>query len=379
MVKRTIKKELHRELKPLVPQGVFLEHLGKTYFNLASNDYLGLSSWLDGQQDFMRSLLEEKSFLMSALSSRLLTGNVPAYALLENEIAREYGSETCLVFNSGYHANIGILPALTTKNDLILADKLVHASLIDGMKLSPCKWLRFRHNDLDDLLRLLEKERNRHENIFIVTESVFSMEGDLADLARLVEIKNKYDAFLYVDEAHALGVRGNRGLGLAEELGLLSRIDLLVGTFGKALASQGAFVVCAKMIHELLVNAARSLIFTTGMPPINLLWTRFLWRKMIGMPAERASLQSKVRQFRNRLAARKLLGDSHIVPMLFDNNEACLRCSEKLREAGLWVPAIRHPTVPLHRPRLRFSLSAAFTEDQMKEIHEIVLAHTAEP
>ena len=218
---------------------------GERMLNLSSNDYLGLAERSDWKAEFLETD-EGRQSLLSSSSSRLLTGNFPEYELLEQTIARSFGREAVLLFNSGYHANTGILPALAGKRDLILADKLVHASIIDGLKLGEATFKRFRHNDYDQLERLLAVEREHYETIFVVTESLFSMDGDLADLDRLVALKRCYpNVMLYVDEAHAIGVRGERGLGLAEETGHLADIDLLVGTFGKALASMGAYLVCS--------------------------------------------------------------------------------------------------------------------------------------
>ncbi|MDR0941123.1 MAG: aminotransferase class I/II-fold pyridoxal phosphate-dependent enzyme, partial [Bacteroidales bacterium] len=237
--------------------------------NLSSNDYLGLCN--DGEL-YNRFLDENstRSYSFSAASSRLLTGNCAEYGELEHRLCQLFHREAALVFNSGYHANCGILPALAGKNDLIVADKLVHASIIDGIRLAHCDFERFRHADYAHLERILHEKHNTYEHIFIVSESIFSMDGDCADLKKLVELKQKYNCLLYIDEAHAFGVRGAQGLGLAEEQGVIADIDLLVATFGKAIASVGAFVVCNKILHSYLINHSRTLIFTTALPPINI-------------------------------------------------------------------------------------------------------------
>ena len=368
-----IKKELYRELRTTKSRGAFLEHDSEIYLNLSSNDYLGISTHTDWQDEFFSGTRGSNDFLIGSCSSRLLTGNDPSYDLLEKEIARSYEKESCLVFGSGYHANLGILSALTQKDDLILADKLVHASLIDGMKLCRCKWLRYRHNDFDHLEQILRESRKNFRNVFIVTESIFSMEGDCVDLPRLVTIKKKYDTFLYLDEAHAVGVCGEQGLGLAEETRLLDDVDLLVGTFGKAIASHGAFLVSNNLFREMLINTTRTLIFTTALPPIINRWTYFVWQKMLNMQKERDHLQTLTELFRCLLSDRGLPGNSHIVPMLVGNNERCLEIADKLRNNGLWVSAIRHPTVPLNQPRIRFSLTAALTEQQIHNIYDTIL------
>ena len=220
----------------------------KRMLNLSSNDYLGLASDRALHEEFLRTLTPD-TFLPSSSSSRLLTGNFTVYEELEAELSHLFGTEGALVFNSGYHANTGILPAVSDAHTLILADKLVHASLIDGIRLSAAKCIRYRHNDLTQLERLLEEHHTTHHRVIIVTESIFSMDGDQADLQKLTELKRKYDnVLLYVDEAHAFGVRGRQGLGCAEEFHCIHDIDFLVGTFGKAAASVGAYIVCKKVI-----------------------------------------------------------------------------------------------------------------------------------
>ena len=229
---------------------------GTDMLNLSSNDYLGLASDLSLRDEFMKGL-SERDFLLSASSSRLLTGNFPVHDELEKMLACLFGRDGALVFSSGYHLNTGILPAVADAHTLILADKLVHASLIDGIRLSAAKCIRYRHQDYTQLQTLLEKHHHDFSRIIIVTESIFSMDGDVAPLALLAELKKTYpNVMLYVDEAHAVGVRGQKGLGIAEEQGCLKDIDFLCGTFGKALASVGAFVVCSQTIREYLVNPA---------------------------------------------------------------------------------------------------------------------------
>lgn len=200
-----------RRLPEIVHKGNLVEKGGLTMLNLSSNDYLGLASRRDLQQAFLKEW-QEKQYPFSSSSSRLLTGNFRIYTELEQVIAERFDREATLLFNSGYHANTGILPALADKQTLILADKLVHASIIDGILLSNAPFQRFRHNDYDQLETLLQKNTGQYEQIFIVTESIFSMDGDVADLRRLVSLKKSYpDVCLYVDEAHAIGVRGKTG------------------------------------------------------------------------------------------------------------------------------------------------------------------------
>ncbi|WP_232432748.1 aminotransferase class I/II-fold pyridoxal phosphate-dependent enzyme, partial [Parabacteroides distasonis] len=197
-----------------------------------------------------------------------------------------------------------ILPALTDKQTLLLADKLVHASIIDGILLSGSPFLRYRHNDYDQLERLVQKNACQYETIIILTESIFSMDGDVADLNRLIAIKRQYpNILLYVDEAHAIGARGKTGLGIAEEQSCIQEIDLLVGTFGKALASMGAYLVCSRTIREYLVNTMRPLIFSTALPPFQIAWTSFIWEQLPSFTKERENLLAY-----SRLLAEALTG-----------------------------------------------------------------------
>lgn len=281
-----------RTLPEVRHDGIWIEQDGRRMLNMSSNDYLGLASDATLQDEFWQSL-PERDRLLSASSSRLLTGNFDVHQELETLLAERFGRESALTFSSGYHLNTGILPAVADVHTLILADKLVHASLIDGIRLSSATCIRYRHQDYRQLQSLLEKHRTNFERMIIVTESVFSMDGDVAPLAELVELKKAFpNVMLYVDEAHAIGVRGKRGLGIAEEQGCLADIDFLCGTFGKALASVGAYVVCSRLMHDYLVNRMRTLIFTTALPPLNVAWTKFVFSRLDGWEDRRIRLAS---------------------------------------------------------------------------------------
>ena len=208
-------KKNYRSLPPLIHDGRNVILNGQRMVNLSSNDYLGLANNISLRKEFLKTITPE-TFLPTSSSSRLLTGNFTDYQELEQQLAAMFGTESALIFNSGYHANTGILPAVSNAQTLILADKLVHASLIDGIRLSSAKCIRYRHNDLSQLQRLISENHNAYEQIIIVTESIFSMDGDEADLHALVQLKKSYsNILLYVDEAHAFGVRGDNGLGLS--------------------------------------------------------------------------------------------------------------------------------------------------------------------
>ena len=285
-------------------------------------------------------------------------------------MAERFNREAALIFNSGYHANTGILPALADKQSLILADKLVHASIIDGILLSGAPFQRYRHNDYEQLETFLKKSAGEYEQVFVVTESIFSMDGDVADLRRLVELKKSYpNVVLYVDEAHAIGVRGRNGLGIAEEQGCIEEIDLLVGTFGKALASMGAYIVCDRTIREYLINRMRPLIFSTALPPFQIAWTRFI----VELLPEITPLRKRLAQTSHMLAdALKGKGGevsgSHIIPYIIGDNNDCILKAEELQRKGFYCLPVRPPTVPKGTARIRFSLTADVTTDDLQPL-----------
>jgi 8-amino-7-oxononanoate synthase len=329
--------------------------------NLSSNDYLGLG----GDGTLLGSFLGEArtdvpGFGMAGSSARLLAGNHSAYGLLEQDLCEFFGGRSALVFNSGYHANLGVCSGLAERNDVFFADRLCHASLIDGMRLSGADLVRYQHLDTDHLASLLRNRRASYRNAFIVTESVFSMDGDLPDLAQIVRLKNDHDAALILDEAHAVGVSGPGGRGVAAGTGLLGDVDLLVGTFGKALGSYGAFVWCEAALREFLVNRARSFIFTTALPPGVVNWSRTTLAKSTGMDKERAHLRELWTTLRGELAGAGVRtgGETQIVPVHIGESGKAVEVAQSLQDAGFLVFPIRPPTVPPGTARLRLSLTA---------------------
>ena len=363
----------YRILREIEHNGFLIHADGKEMLNLSSNDYLGLSSNPRLLDEF-RAETDVMALAYSAASSRLLSGNHQYYKMLEDDLADIYDKEAALVFNSGYHANIGILPALAGKHDLIVADKLVHASIIDGLRLSDAQMLRYRHLDYDHLRNLLLHHREEYENVFIVTESIFSMDGDVADLQQLCEIKKEFDAFLYVDEAHAIGVRGTNGLGCCEEQACTEEIDFIVGTFGKAFASMGAFVVCEQMFREYLINTQRSLIFTTALPPVNVAWTRFILNRMPDFYELRLKLAKVSERLKSVLNEKgfETRGNSHIVPMVCGSNENSIEMANLLQENGFFALPVRYPTVPKNEARIRFSLNASIPMEDYECLFEFL-------
>lgn len=359
-----------RRLPEMKPQGLYLVRDGVSMLNLSSNDYLGLADNVALKSEFLQTL-DPQTCRFSSTSSRLLTGNYPAYNRLEKRLAQLYGAESALVFNSGYHANSGILPAVTDSRSLILADKLVHASIVDGIGLSKARCIRYRHNNYEQLERLVAENADQYERIFIVTESIFSMDGDESDLPRLVSLKRQYpQVYLYLDEAHAFGVRGELGLGCAEEQGVVGDIDFLVGTFGKATASMGAFVICSETMKQYLVNTMRPLIFTTALPPVNLEWTLFIVNKICDMQERRehlAQIGRRVREVLNPLNG-DIVSSSHIIPYVLGESERAVEVALRLQHEGFYLLPVRPPTVPPGTSRLRISLNAECSDSDIDRL-----------
>lgn len=359
----------YRSIPDLVHQGRYITRENRKMLNMSSNDYLGLASNENLRQSFLQQYGDNFPSFTSS-SSRLLTGNFPIYTDLEQLIAQRFQRESALLFNSGYHANLGILPALTTTKSLILADKLVHASMIDGIRLSQCAFFRYRHNDYEHLKNLLEKNAGKFDRTFIMTESVFSMDGDVADLKYLVQLKKQFpNTYLYVDEAHAIGVYGKNGLGIAERANVIADIDLLVGTFGKALASMGAYVVCDQILKECLINQMRPLIFSTALPPFNVAWTHFIFERLPQLSKERTHLEQLSAFLRQEVEHRTQIMPSKtcIVPYILGENEATVAKAKDLQEQGYYCLPIRPPTVPKGTSRIRLSLTADMTIDEVKQ------------
>lgn len=359
-----------RALPALIHEGRDVIAGGRRMLNLSSNDYLGLAADRRLREEFLQELTAD-SFLPTSSSSRLLTGNFTIYEELEQTLARLFGTEAALVFNSGYHANTGILPAVSDAQTLILADKLVHASLIDGIRLSTARCIRYRHNDMKQLERLLTENHAAYRQVIIVTESIFSMDGDVAGLKELVRLKQAYDnVLLYVDEAHAFGARGEQGLGHAEETGCIREIDFLVGTFGKAAASAGAYIVCRSTIREYLVNRMRTFIFTTALPPVNIAWTLFIVRRLAGFRKRRIHLKNISDILREALTEKgyDCPSASYIVPMIVGASSETILRAEELQRHGFYALPVRPPTVPEGTSRIRFSLTAEITEEEIREL-----------
>ena len=336
--------------------------------DMSSNDYLGLAAEGESLAEEFLSVSKCRDF--TSCASRLLSHRQKEHLLLENLLSSLYGKEA-LIFNSGYHANVGVIQALALPGTIFVADRLAHASMIDGLILSHSPFERFRHNEISHLKRILLKHREA-ARIVVITEAIFSMDGDSAPLRELTALKEEFpNMLLYLDEAHSVGVCGPQGLGRAEEENLLDNIDIIIGTFGKALASSGAFVATSPAVKEWLINSARSLIFSTALPPVNVAYTRFILEKVVGMNERRQRLKclsAKFREELSRLTGAHTPSVSQIVPWITGDSALALKISADLREAGFDALPIRRPTVPPGGERIRFSLSASLSEEDISRL-----------
>ncbi|NAR71479.1 MULTISPECIES: 8-amino-7-oxononanoate synthase [Acinetobacter] len=354
-------------------QGRWITIQDRTMLNLASNDYLGLAADLSLREEFLDTLKIDRA-LFSSSSSRLLTGNFAEYEQFENSLSKAFG-RAALLFNSGYHMNIGILPALADSKTVILADKLVHASMIDGIRLSNAQYVRYRHNDLQHLEQLLQKyqQDEQVERIIVVTESIFSMDGDETDLAALAQLKQRFvKTMLYVDEAHAIGVRGGQGLGCAEQYGVLHQIDFLIGTFGKAIASIGGYIICDPIVRDYLINKMRPLIFSTALPPISMAWSDFIFNKVLNMQQQRQHL-AEISHFLQQAVIAKGFSSpssSHIIPIIVGESNAAIEKARYVQQQGIYAMPVRPPTVPQNSSRLRISLTSMVQKAELEKLVE---------
>lgn len=337
--------------------------------DLSSNDYMGIAADKKLLEEF-NAQTPAGAFRFSSSASRLLSDRQTEFLALENLLASLYHKEA-LIFNSGYHCNTGVISALADKSALILADKLVHASIIDGIILSRAEFTRFRHNDLNHLRTLLEKNSGHYETILVVVESIYSMDGDLCNLQELVALKKEFpNVLLYVDEAHGFGVRGKFGLGIAEEYNVIPDIDILVGTLGKAAASAGAFVITNDILKKFLINKARSFIFSTALPPVSCLWSKFVVEKLTEMESRRKHLLETSEFLNEHFATynKDIRSHSQIVPLIVGDSKKAVDLSVRLKNLGYQALPIRTPTVPKGTERIRFSLNADITTETAKKL-----------
>lgn len=361
-------EHLLRVLRPINSRKEGVVYIGKEKFiDFSSNDYLGLSAHPKLKA---ASIEAANKFGAGAAASRLLSGGLDTHHQLEEKTARFKGKESALVFNSGYQANLGIISALYKRGDVIFCDKLSHASIIDGILLSGAKLLRFFHNDFSHLESLLRNQRHKFKNSLIITETVFSMDGDKPPLKELTVLKEKYNCRLMVDEAHATGIFGKTGAGVVEEEGLTDRVDLIMGTFSKALGSFGAYLSCSREIKRYLINTCRSFIYSTALPP-SVIAANLVSLDLIKQePFRQKALLENAEYFREKLRERGLevKGSSQIAPLVVGSAQKAVNLSKELKSKRYWAPAVRPPTVPAQEARIRFSLTYHHTREILEKL-----------
>lgn len=344
---------------------------GKKLLNFSSNDYLNLSTNEELVKEFVSEFETNPELQFSSASARLLSGTGRIYGDLENLLAHLMGKESALIFNTGYQCNLGVISTLMGKGDIIFSDKLNHASIIDGMKLSGAEFHRYKHLDYDHLEELLKKYRGEHKKALIVSESVFSMDGDIANIRKLAELKQKYDSLLMIDDAHAFCSIDDNCAGMSEGMD----VDIVTATFGKALGSFGAVAVSSKTIINFLINKARPFIFSTSIPPINIAWTKWLLTKkrdFINTQKNKLSrLTIAVHKYMESMDMHTV-SESQIIPVVIGDDAKTVEVAEQLRKLGFFTLPIRPPTVPPNTSRLRLSLTANMEFESVRTLLDYV-------
>ncbi len=360
-----------RELQPVEARqkgNIFRQQV--RLIDFSSNDYLGLARHQRLVQAAKQAL---KKHGVGAGASRLLSGDYLLHHELEEAVAAFKRKESALVFNSGYQANLGIISAFAGKGDAIFSDVLCHASQIDGAILSRATKFLFQHNDLAHLEELLKTERSRFDRALILTESVFSMDGDLAPLQELTDLKERYNCILMVDEAHATGVFGHEGRGRVDALNLNDRVDLVMGTFSKALGGFGAYLACSRDVTDYLINVARSFIYSTALPPVIIASNLTALDVLKEEPWRGKMLLARAEKFRQAVSKAGWLvkGESQIVPVMVGDSKVAIALAKELRSKGFYVLPIRPPSVPEGTARFRFSLCY---DHAQKDLNALVVA-----
>ena len=384
---------LHGELKSIdeagllrslrrieTPQQVEVHSGDRELINFSSNDYLGLAA-----HESLRMAAQDgvETLGAGAGSARLISGSQTIAHELEAALAAFKQTEAALSFSSGYAAALGVVPALVGQGDVLVIDKLVHASLVDAARLSGAKLRVFKHNDLAELETILQWASGREGNTLVITESVFSMDGDLAPVRDLVQLKNRYGAWLMLDEAHATGLYGEDRRGIAEERGVADGVEVQLGTLGKALGAAGGYICGSQALIDLLVNRARSFIFSTAPVPAQLAAAKRGVELVQSNEGEalRTRLWANVDALKNGLIQQgwKLpVVRSAILPLMIGDEREALALAERLREAGVWVPAVRYPTVARGAARLRVTVSAAHQPKHLDALLEALGNGTAD-
>ena len=384
---------LHGELKSIdeagllrslrrieTPQQVEVHSGDRELINFSSNDYFGLAA-----HESLRMAAQDgvEALGAGAGSARLISGSQTIAHELEAALAAFKQTEAALSFSSGYAAALGVVPALVGQGDVLVIDKLVHASLVDAARLSGAKLRVFKHSDLAELETILQWASGREGNTLVITESVFSMDGDLAPVRDLVQLKNRYGAWLMLDEAHATGLYGEDRRGIAEEMGVADGVEVQLGTLGKALGAAGGYICGSQALIDLLVNRARSFIFSTAPVPAQLAAAKRGVELVQSNEGEalRTRLWANVDALKNGLIQQgwKLpVVRSAILPLIIGDEREALALAERLREAGVWVPAVRYPTVARGAARLRVTVSAAHQPKHLDALLEALGNGTAD-
>jgi len=402
-VRRTVYQEFERELDPELeviraqglhrvlreissPQSAHIRSGRHDFINFSANDYLGLANHPRVRAAAVGAI---RDYGFGSGASRLICGSLSPHHRLEQALAQYKGTPAALTFSSGYAAALGVITSLLGRHDIIIIDKLVHACIVDAARLSGAQLRVYRHNDLNHLETLLRwtakqsapgRPANR-PRVLVVTESVFSMDGDIAPLREMVELKNRHGAWLMVDEAHATGLYGEHRRGLVDAFSLTPEVEIQMGTLGKALGSSGGYICGARALIDLLINRARSFVFSTAPPPAAAAAARAAIRivqSRAGASLNR-QLWARVQEVRQGLAHTRFpcpAGHSAILPLMIGGEQAAVLTALELRDRGIHLPAIRYPTVARNQARLRLTLSAAHTR---KDVRQLLTALTALP
>ncbi len=341
--------------------------------DFSSNDYIGFAKSEDIFNKTHQFLVDNNCTINGATGSRLISGNHQFYEITETHIAQFHQVESALVFNSGYDANVGFFSSVPQKEDLIVYDELCHASIRDGIQLSKAKSYKFKHNDYDDLERLILKFLENKTNIYIVTESVFSMDGDSPDLEKIANLSEKHNCYLVIDEAHSIGVFGENGEGLIQNLGIQDKVFARIVTFGKGLGCHGAVILGSNELREYLINFARSFIYTTGLSPHSITTIYIAYQHLEKQNKEIKKLKENIILFNQQ---KQLLGlkpifvrsKSAIQCAIIPRNETVKNIANKLQEKGFEVKAILSPTVPEGQERLRFCIHSYNSEKEIIDV-----------
>jgi len=372
----TLADRWRRDLAELHAQGRYRRLAVPSGLDFSSNDYLGYGKWgpVGNRSESGEPVTNRSPQLSrSGQASRLLRGEHPLWQEVETELAQWHGAEAALMMTSGYTANEGLLSALVQPEDFFASDELNHASIIDGGRLSKAERFVFRHNDLDHLeagLRQAFGKRPNGRELFVVTESLFGMEGERAPLREMADLADRYQAHLIVDEAHATGCCGASGSGLVDDLGLRRRVLATVHTGGKALGVCGAYICCSQLARDMLVNCCRHLIFTTALPPLIASWWQQMLTRVRQDHATRRALHQSAGLFRGELAWHGIeaKGADYIVPIVVGEDRQAVEAAAALQAAGFDVRAIRPPTVPAGTARLRISIHADHSHDDLRRL-----------